>query len=394
MREKSIQIRTVEDGHSKIGVLFEEKTNIVVPMFFMDSFDKLTSEITKQEKDKLKLLVKAWVKYQSSTKVDKETNTKLGEGSQYSFSIIIDLIQDFLDYGLYTEFEYINHVRRCGKIDFQQTVKNLKPLYTEQGPVYLEYITRGKKINDEDIIKAVQVLVLNEIARNLGWMLGFSIVLPPEPVPISLSLSTVSRLRMIRDSSYNSRKIRLLNNLILYISSTEKEDEDGKGLFVATGYHFWESMVSSVLGNVNHSMLKKDFFVKHTYVSRVDRSSMKKMNPLEPDAVYLSDEALVILDAKYYSYGKLPTNDDITKQFTYMIKAYHLYGDRKIVKNIFVLPTKEDSHFSDFQCMFDKSVPAINEFVPIDVLYINYDKMLNSYISNRKIDIFSISGYR
>ncbi|MBE6066041.1 LlaJI family restriction endonuclease [Clostridium cochlearium] len=393
MKEKTIQIRTVEDGHSKIGVIFEEKTNIIVPMFYMDSFEKLSSEITKQEKAKLKLLVKAWAKYQDSTKGQKETNTKANEGLQYSFSVIIDLIQDFLDNGLYTEFEYIDHLRRCGKIEFAKTVKNAKPLYTEQGPVYLEYITRGKKINDEDIIKAVQILVLNEIAQNLGWMLGFNIVFPLESVPISLSSSTASRLRMIRDTSYNSRKIRLLNNLISYIVSSENEDEKGRGLFVGTGYHFWESMISSVLGNVKRSTIKKDFFVRHSYVSRFKERNIKKMDPLEPDAVYLSDEALIILDAKYYSYGKLPINDDITKQFAYMVKAFHVYGDREIVKNIFVLPTKGNSHFSDVLCTFDNSVPAINEFVPIEVMYINYDELLNAYISNKKIDIFSISGY-
>ena len=40
-----------------------------------------------------------------------------------------------------------------------------------------------------------------------------------------------------------------------------------------------------------------------------------------PDAVYMSDNNVTILDAKYYTNPYLPVNDDITKQFAYMRKA-------------------------------------------------------------------------
>ena len=116
----------------------------------------------------------------------------------------------------------------------------------------------------------------------------------------------------------------------------------------------------------------------------------RELNPLMPDAVYMDDDNIIILDAKYYDKVSLPTNDDITKQFAYMRKAYGYYGVGYEYRNIFVLPTDDNYHYSNREAVFDMDphITRSEDLVPIEVMYLNVTEVIKNYISSVNISAF------
>lgn len=100
-----------------------------------------------------------------------------------------------------------------GKIDFPRTIKKCRPIILDEGPLYLPYITRTKKIADEDLVRNTQILVLNDIAQRVGWLIGFNIHIPPTGIKSGLNKALISKLKMCKNNSYNTRKLKLIDFL-------------------------------------------------------------------------------------------------------------------------------------------------------------------------------------
>ena len=149
---KNIVIRTAENGQDytgiKLGKDASSYTEIIVPKYYMPDMDKSIDALTKDEKRTLKQLVKAWRKYQSRLKT-KNNGEIEGTGINFDFDIVLKIVQDFLESGLYIEFERTEILSNVGKIDFPRTIKKCRPTILDEGPLYLPYITRAKKIADE-----------------------------------------------------------------------------------------------------------------------------------------------------------------------------------------------------------------------------------------------------
>lgn len=97
-----------------------------------------------------------------------------------------------------------------GKIDFPRTIKKCRPTILDEGPLYLPYITRAKKIADENLVRNTQILVLNDIAKKVGWLIGFNIHIPPMGISAGLNKSLISKLKVAKNNSYNTRKLKLI----------------------------------------------------------------------------------------------------------------------------------------------------------------------------------------
>lgn len=387
IRTRKIIVRTAENGREYLGIKLgskeDEGTQIIIPKYFMPDFEKNIEDLNHDEKKALRNLVKAWQKYQKRVKTKNNGELK-DAGINFDFDVVIQLIQDFLEYGLYVELEKHEISSNCGKPDFPRTIKRCTPVILDDGPVYMPYITKVKKIADEDLVRDIQVLVLNDIAKKVGWLLGFNIRLPQGGINISVNKSVIPKLKMAKSGSYNTRKLKLIDSLIGYISMASMKGVAADKLFVSVVYKFWEDMISDVLGNVSRADLDRMFYVRHRYLDQKTGkiSPNHKMSPLMPDSVYKDESVknIIILDAKYYRKGFLPQNDDITKQFTYMRKAYSVFGGSYKYRNIFVLPTEGSSHYSDLCAVFDEDVSAVDDLVPIEVLYLNVPLVVDNYI--------------
>lgn len=121
---------------------------------------------------------------------------------------------------------------------------------------------------------------------------------------------------MAKNNSYNTRKLKIIECLVQYLTMLDLMGNDEKDVFVSVVYKFWEDMISDIVGNVDHSMLERIFYIRHRYINKRTGAvyrTPRDLNPLMPDAVYMDNGNIIILDAKYYDKASLFTNDDITK---------------------------------------------------------------------------------
>ncbi len=384
--KKTIVIENAKSGQDKIGLVIEEDARIILPLYYLDNIES-SCDITSLEKQKLKRLVKAWRKYQKRieniTIATDEVNKEF-----YNFDTALNIIEDFVNNGLYMEYEKIETYKRDGKIDFTKTIKKCKPIITNQGSIYLKYISHVKKVNDEEIIRNLQKIAVNSIAKEIGWLIGFNIQLPIENGVNVISKKSIYELNEARNSSFNSRKLKLIELLLKYIKSTGKENKAiSSNLFVATAHHFWEAMVFKVFGNIHKTDINKIFYIRHTYKNINTNKNIKVLDPLKPDAIFMNSSNINVIDAKYYSRNNLPTNEDISKQFIYAAKAFKKYGNSYKYKNWFIIPTNSISEVSDYRVHFDRdiNVGENNEYSPIQIFYANMEEVVSNYISNESM---------
>lgn len=150
---KDITIKNITEGTEKIGVVCDEHATLMVPMYYVDDCVLSAGKMPDDLKIKLKRLAKAWQKYGKNM----PNNTNDGDENNINFDTIMSIVNDFIEYGLYTELEKFTTMNNYGKINFPATVKRCRPLLTHQGAIYLDYLTDRKRIDEQEIVKSVQI---------------------------------------------------------------------------------------------------------------------------------------------------------------------------------------------------------------------------------------------
>lgn len=373
-----ISFKEVEVGNEKIGIEInsEHQYTILIPKYFLNNRE--LGNINKEVKDKIKKLFKAWNIYQKRNQGELGAEFSDGE-TLYDINNSLEIIKDFIEYGLYIEQENTTKITNTGKMNFKKTIDTCNPLYTDQGPIYLDYLTDTKKPNDQNFLRMVQTTVINEISEDFGWIIGFNFKFPTSE-KIQLNKKTQIMLHQKLNESFNSRKINLIKLLIKYIDMNSKGLVEGKKLFIAMANHFWEDMVNYVVGNVSKRELDYYFYVRHIYIE--GDKIIQPLSALRPDSVYKKGKNLIVIDAKYYLNNNLPENKDINKQIIYMLKAYKTMQEYDNFGNCFIIPTDKESEFSDKIIKFDEKVD--DKLLSINLIYANLSEMVDHYIKLEK----------
>ena len=374
---RRINFKEIESGKEKIGIdISSEEYTILIPKYLLSSQE--LNQLNKESKEKIKKLFKAWEIYQIRNKGELGA-TFTNENNIYDLNNSLEIIKDFIEHGLYIEQEDSTKITNTGKMDFKKTINNCNPLYTEQGPIYLEYITNTKKPNDQNFLRIVQTTVINEISEDFGWIICFNIKFP---IHEKIQLNKKTRLILYQklQQSFNSRKINLIKLLIKYIDMNSKGIKEGKKLFIGIANLFWEDMIDFVIGNVTKEELKKYFYIRHAYVEGT--TTIQRLSALMPDSIYKDDLNIIVIDSKYYVNDGLPDNDDINKQIIYILKAYELFPNHENFGNCFVLPTDKKSHTSNKKVKFDEDVE--DELLSINLIYANVNEIVHYYTNHKK----------
>lgn len=334
----------------------------------------------------MKQVIKVLERYSNSE--EQIINIFNGDGDNRSFNIlavILYLLNDYHEYGIYTNSEEIVEINGEGEILWGKTIDEGFAMIEDNKPYYMELYT-GKTVDDDmDYFKRLHECVLTECSKQLraaqlDVLFGIETVELSEESLIDFGDRDYVLERLLKELNvqFNTRRQILLKTIYTYISQDRRmlEENDGISMFGTTAYHaVWEKVCAAVfdnklntaLGQLKMSVPLADEFKSKSKESLIniiekpkwkgtDTEEMEAAETLIPDLISMPKigdvDYFLIFDAKYYNIqlerGKplrgTPGVGDVTKQYLYQmayrnfIKAHNI----AVVKNCFLMPTEKN----------------------------------------------------
>lgn len=377
----------------------------------------------------MKQVIRVLERYSNSKK--QIINIFNGDGENRSFNIlavILFLLNDYYEYGVYTNSEDIIEINGEGEILWGKTIDEGFAMIEDNRPYYMELYT-GKTVEDDmDYFKRLHECVLTECsmqlhAAQLDELFGMDELALSEETLLDFGDKDyiLERLHKELNIQFNTRRQILLKTIYTYISQDRRmlEENDGISMFGTTAYHaVWEDVCADVfdnklnttLGQLKMSVPLADEFkdrCTETLLSIIEKPKWKGIDMEEvdatdtliPDLISIPQingaDYFLIFDAKYYNIqlekGKClrgnPGVGDVTKQYLYQlafkdfIKAHNI----SVVKNCFLMPTEKNEIIKKGTVRM-----AMLEALGLENLQIRLIpaiKLYDHYLSQGKIDI-------
>ena len=390
----------------------------VYPKYLLTEQDHLES---------MKQVLKVLERYSRSE--EQIINVFNGDGENRSFNmlaVILYLLNDYYEYGIYTNSEDIIEVNGDGDILWGKTIDESFALLQDNKPYYMELYT-GRTVDDDmDYFKRLHECILTDCSEQLHTAQLDSlfdidqIILSEEKLDDFGDTDYIlERLQKELNIQFNTRRQILLKTLYAYVAQNKRllENNDGISMFGTTAYHaVWENVCAEVfdnklktsLGKLNMSVpLSKEYTPSDMLIEIIekpvwkgpDTEEKKASETLIPDLISIpkigNEDYFFIFDAKYYNLrlekgktlGGNPGIGDVTKQYLYQlaykkfIKAHNI----AVVKNCFLMPTEKNE-------IIDKGTAKMEmlEALGLENIQIRLmpaAMMYEYYLTQRKIDV-------
>lgn len=333
----------------------------------------------------MKQVVKVLERYSNSE--EQIINVFNGDGDNRSFNIlavILYLLNDYYEYGIYTNSEDIIEINGEGEILWGKTIDESFALIEDNRPYYMELYTEKTVNDDMDYYKRLHECILTECSKQLEDA-HLDTLFDIEPLRLSEEKLVdfgdkeyiLEKLYKELNVQFNTRRQILLKTLYTYVSQDRRvlEENDGISMFGTTAFHaVWEKVCAAVfdnqlnthLGKLKMSVPLADEYKNQKSVpliniiekpiwQGIDMEEKEASDTLIPDLISMPQinglDWFIIFDAKYYNIqlekGKTlrgqPGIGDVTKQYLYQlayknfIKAHNI----SVVKNCFLMPTEK-----------------------------------------------------
>lgn len=390
----------------------------VYPKYLLTEQDHLES---------MKQVLKVLERYSRSEK--QIINVFNGDGDNRSFNmlaVILYLLNDYYEYGIYTNSEDIIEVNGDGDILWGKTIDESFALLQDNRPYYMELYT-GRTVDDDmDYFKRLHECILTDCSEQLHTA-QLDILFDIDQIILSEEKLDdfgdtdyiLERIQKELNIQFNTRRQILLKTLYAYVAQNRRllENNDGISMFGTTAYHaVWENVCAEVfdnklktsLGKLNMSVpLSKEYTPSDMLIEIIekpvwkgpDTEEKKASDTLIPDLISIpkigNEDYFLIFDAKYYNLrlekgktlGGNPGVGDVTKQYLYQlaykkfIKAHNI----AVVKNCFLMPTEKNE-------IIDKGTAKMEmlEALGLENIQIRLmpaAMMYEYYLTQRKIDV-------
>ena len=383
--------------------------------------------------EEMKQVLKVLNKYNSKEQI---INLFNGDEEQRAFnllSIILYLINDYNENGVYINQQEIIETNGEGEILWDNTINETFAIISNNRPFYTELQTINTVSDDMDYFTRLHRYIVTECCNKLkqGELLQ---VFEIEDINISEECIDdfgdrdyiLYRLQRELNIQFVTRKQRLLKTLYTYIAHSKSFDDSfGLSMYGTNSFNLvWEKVCADVFDNkllTPIGKLKLPIDLHNEYINRKNNTLLeiiKKPNwkyidsednrhdnlakdTLTPDLIslYKTDKGMCfgIFDAKYYNI-KLKKNKvqgqpgvgDITKQYLYQL-AYNdfiLKHGIKIVKNAFLMPTEDENALLngevEMEILKGLSNPPLSNIL---VVKLPASKIYQYYLNGKKVDI-------
>lgn len=377
--------------------------------------------------DEVKQVLKVLNKYSANEQIIKMFNDNDKKSSFNLLSVILFLMQDYYENGIYTNSEDVIETNGEGNILWNQTISDGFAIINDNKPYYVELYTKRSVDDEYDYYTRLHKVVLSECSKQLkdaGLIALFEydeLVLSEEQLDeFGETEYILYKLQSELSVQFNTRRQILLKSIYAYISQQKTlSDQNCISLFGTSSFNLiWEKVCSDVFDNklsVPLNKLKLPITLKDNYSKNLklidiiekpqwigknsEGSLFRKVSQetLIPDliSIYCNDNrsVFVIFDAKYYCIqleeqkvlrGQ-PGIGDITKQYLYQLAYKRFIADHEIkeVKNCFLMPTEKEFVVDLGFVKLDMLESLGLENISIRLLPAQY--MYDCYLNNKKL---------
>lgn len=415
--EENIEVADVEVGENEYLYVFTFVGVIVVSGRALKCYPKylLSAEEPKEE---LRRVLKVLEKYNSKEQIIRMFNDSSENSSFNLLAVLLFLIQDYFENGVYSNTEDIIESNGSGEILWDKTINETFALLSNNRPYYIDLQTKKRFTNDFDYFKRLHECILTKASREMKEADLLDLF---EITEIDLTDEELDefgdkeyilyRIEKELSTQFNTRKQLVLKTIYAYIDhSGNLYDTDCLSLFGTNSFNLvWESVCADIMDN----QLEKPLGALHLPIplKPVYDQRMKLIELIEkplwsitgavandtliPDLVSITADQFIIFDAKYYNAqlepGIAPKGqpgiESVTKQYLYQLAFQKFIADHEFraVKNCFLMPTEnkdvEDHGEVSMEMLASLGLQNIKvRFLPADMVY-------EYYLSGRKIEI-------
>ena len=367
---------------------------------------------TNYSNDNFKQIIQVIKKYNASNDLDYQ-NEELEDISFNLLSMMVFFLEDYYDYGIYSNVQNILEVNGNGEIDWNRTINYTDPIIKDNKPYYVELYTKYKIDDLYDYFRLLHEYIITVCSRRLEKA-GLLELFDLTPVELSdKELHEFGELDFILKKlekelhvEFNSHKIKLLKSMHTFLKEQNSfSNENYLTLFGTSSYHvIWEAMLKKVFDDKLNSVVEfKGVKTKLIDVIKKPKWIYKDIKTHEADGTFIPDivtfynNEFIILDAKYYNLkfdekglDGQPGLESITKQYLYELafEEFIDYHGFKNVKNAFLFPTYDNNLENKGKVKLD--IMSDHGFEDIRVIMIPAGKLNQMYLNNNN-EFFEIN---
>lgn len=372
-----IEVVDVEAGDNEYLYVFTFVGVITVAGRILKCYPKYLLS-TNNPRDELHQILKVLGKYNSNEQSIRMFNDHSESHSFNLLAVLLFLMHDYYENGIYTNTENIIESNGAGEILWDKTINETFAFLSNKRPYYTELQTR-KRVNDEfDYFKRLHECILTQASKEL---LDADLIDLFEIVEINLSDEILAafddkeyilyRIEQELISQFNTRKQIVLKTMYAYIShGGSLLDAESLSLFGTNSFNLvWEKVCADIMDNQLYTMLgelklpvplKEGYFSTMQLIGLIERpnwsiTEKEAKDTLVPDLITIAKNndkyEFLIFDAKYYNAllepGKTPIAqpgiESVTKQYLYQLAYKKFIEDHEFdsVRNCFLMPTEK-----------------------------------------------------
>ena len=362
-------------------IAIEDCLHVFMPKAFKSRDNKL---------EDARLLLSSIRKYaQNRGSISSLNDLVTGEIIGISPVIAVDLLQDYLQTGLYKNtVPEIRH-QTSGKIAWPQVIKSKIPfLRDDNTPVYPELLVRKLNYFSSNDVTRIHAAVIAYLDSLFGWYFtGTEKLAAPElhgcKLPFHSKRAVLVLKRELR-KIFADREMRLLKNLIAILEKMPVEDKNDADIVtgLSSFEHVWEDICSVIYQNEGYRFRGEIPYPAYTYAG--GRHEPAKSNKQRMDLIIQQGDKIAILDAKYYDFARSsPGWGDIVKQLYYVKSLSAVMPDKKFL-NYFVVPAPDAGELPRQIRILDKGEKPLDaDFPPVNILYTDVRQAMRDYVSGK-----------
>lgn len=419
--DEDIEISDVEIGENEYLYVFTFVGVIIVAGRVLKCYPKYLRK-EKDPTNELRQVIKVLERYNSKEQIIRMFNDSSESSSFNLLAVILFLLQDYFENGVYNNTEDIIECNGSGEILWDRTINESFAFLSNNRPYYIELQTRKRVTNDFDYFKRLHECILTMISKELKNAELLDLF---EMSGVDLSDEELDdfgdkdhilyRIQQELNVQFNTRKQLILKTIYTYIDKKGSlYDIDCLSLFGTNTFNLvWEKICADImdnqldvpLGALNlPAPLKDGYDKKQKLIELIEKplwtiTGKVAKDTLIPDLVSIfqndGNHEFIIFDAKYYNAhlekGIIPSGqpgiESITKQYLYQLAYQKFIKDHEFsaVKNCFLLPTEniyiEDKGEVKLEMLENLGLQNIKiRFIPTSLAY-------ELYLSEKKMDI-------